>query len=202
MLGSIASFLVAAFALTGSPGPNTLSLAAVGASFGRVKGLEYMVGLSVGVLVVAAMVGTGLSGLILAVPGVTPIVSILAVLYFAYLAFRIATAPPLSEPTADTTQQAPRWYEGFSLSLVNPKAYAAMAALFSGYVLAASDPLADALFKAALIAATIFVVNITWLSLGAALTQKMRSPRTSRMINVSFAILLILSVAYSFALSF
>jgi threonine/homoserine/homoserine lactone efflux protein len=34
------------------------------------------------------------------------------------------------------------WFEGTFLSLVNPKAYAAMAALFSGFILVAGDPVA------------------------------------------------------------
>ena len=53
--------------------------------------------------------------------------------YFAFLAYRIATAPPLTENTEFGRQ--PSFAGGVFLSLVNPKAYAAMAALFSGFVL-------------------------------------------------------------------
>ena len=54
---TIGTFIVAALALTGSPGPNTLSLAAVGAAYGRVRGFRYMLGLNLGVFIVIAIVG-------------------------------------------------------------------------------------------------------------------------------------------------
>lgn len=204
MLTATLSFLLAALALTGSPGPNTLSMAAVGASFGRLRGIEYMVGLNLGMVVVIALVGTGMAGIVLAIPGLAPIVTVLAVAYFLYLAYRIATAPPLQAPAtkdrAAPTKPQPRWYEGFGLSLVNPKAYAAMAALFSGHVLVEGNQLADSLWKAGLLIATITVVNIAWLSVGAAMTSALQDPRISRMVNITFAILLLLSVAYAILL--
>ena len=95
---AVSAFILAALALTGSPGPNTLSVAAVGASFGRVRGLGYMIGLNVGMLAVITIVGTGVAGIILALPGFAPIVTILAGAYFLYLAYRIATAPRSPQP--------------------------------------------------------------------------------------------------------
>ena len=80
--------------------------------------------------------------MLLALPGAAPLVTLAAAAYFLWLAWRIATAPPLTASPAGPGT-APRWYEGAGLSLVNPKAYAAMAALFSGHVLLAG-PLAAA----------------------------------------------------------
>ena len=82
-----------------------------------------------------AIVASGVVGLLLAVPGATPIVTVLAAAYFLCLAWRIATAPPLAADTAQ--RRAPTFVGGLLLSLVNPKGYAAMAALFSGFVLRA-----------------------------------------------------------------
>lgn len=186
------SFILAALALTGSPGPNTLSLAAVGAAYGRRRGYRYMIGMDLGVWAVIAIVGSGISGLIFALPGVAPVVTGLAALYFLYLAWRIATAPPIgddNDPARD-----PKWYEGAGLSLVNPKAYAAMAAMFSGFVLVGAAPLADGLTKAGVLMVTIVCVNFAWLTAGAALTRFFRDPKLSRIINLTFAALLILSV--------
>ena len=55
------------------------------------------------------IVGSGLQSLLFAVPGVAPVVTLFAALYFAYLAYRIATAPPL-KADADPAQ-APRGVE-------------------------------------------------------------------------------------------
>jgi threonine/homoserine/homoserine lactone efflux protein len=191
-LETLGSFILAALALAGSPGPNTLSLAAVGAAFGRRSGLGYMAGMTLGMLIVITIVGSGISALVFALPGVAPVVTVAAAAYFLYLAWRIATAPPIGAARAD--RGVPKWYEGTGLSLVNPKAYAAMAAMFSGFVLIDGAPFGDGLAKAAMLVGVIVFVNLCWLTAGAFLTRFFRDPRTSRIINVTFAVLLIASV--------
>lgn len=188
----LAGFLVAAVALAGSPGPATLSLAAAGAAFGARRGIAYLVGLVAGMVAVMAIVASGVVGLLLALPGATPVVTGLAALYFAWLAWRIATAPPLSE---EGVQRAPPGFAaGLLLSLVNPKGYAAMAALYSGFVLLPGRLLPDAGLKLALLTAIIAAVNVGWLLAGAALTRWFRDPRSNRAINVAFALSLLASV--------
>ena len=89
-------FILAALALAGSPGPATLSLAATGAAFGARRGLGYMTGINLGMLGVITVTASGVVGILLALPGATPLISVVAGGYFLYLAFRIATAPPLA----------------------------------------------------------------------------------------------------------
>lgn len=191
-------FILAGLALAGSPGPNTLSLAAAGAAFGVRRSLAYLVGLCVGMIVVMAIVASGVAGLLLAIPGATPVVVILAAIYFVYLAWRIATAPPLSENAPDRKQ--PSFAGGVFLSLVNPKGYAAMAALFSGFVLMHERLVLDVAVKMAVLFVIITAVNVAWLLAGAVLTRFFREPRTNRAINVTFAVLLVVSVIFALAL--
>jgi threonine/homoserine/homoserine lactone efflux protein len=186
-------FVLAGFALAGSPGPNTLSLAATGAAFGARRGLGYLIGLSIGMVIVMGITATGVLGLVLALPGATPGVAGIAGVYFAYLAFRIATAPPLAESTE--ARREPSLAAGVIQSLINPKAYAAMAALFSGFVLVRSDVALDLAVKILVVIMIIVVVNLAWLAGGVALTRWFRDPRTNRIINVTFAVLLLASVA-------
>ena len=123
----------------------------------------------------------------------TPVVAGIAGVYFAYLAFRIATAPPLAESTE--ARREPSLAAGVIQSLINPKAYAAMAALFSGFVLVRSDVALDLAVKILVVMMIIVVVNLAWLAGGVALTRWFRDPRTNRIINVTFAVLLLASVA-------
>ena len=194
----VLGFVLAGFALAGSPGPATLSLAATGAAFGARSGLGYMTGIITGMVVVMGITATGVVSVLLTLPGATPVVTTLAAAYFLYLAFRIATAPPLAE-RADQHRQ-PTFAGGVFLSLVNPKGYAAMAALFSGFVLVRDRLALDAAAKTIVLVAIITAVNLAWLFAGAALTRSFRDPRTNRAINVTFAVLLVASVAV--ALSF
>jgi threonine/homoserine/homoserine lactone efflux protein len=189
----LVGFIVAGFALAGSPGPATLSLAASGAAFGARRGLAYMAGINLGMAGVMAITATGVVGVLLALPGAIPVVTVLSGGYFLYLAFRIATAPPLTE--RDEQRVPPSFAAGVFLSLVNPKGYAAMAALFSGFALVRERLALDAVAKAAVTAAVIILVNLAWLFAGAALTRTFRAPGPNRIINVTFAILLIASVA-------
>lgn len=190
---ALLGFLVAGFALAGSPGPNTLSIAASGAAFGYRRSIAFVVGIAVGMVAVMVITATGVAGLVLAIPGATPVVLIAAALYFVYLAYRIATAPPLQADTAE--HREPSLGAGFFQSLVNPKGYAAMAAMFSGFVLLPGRQDLDIVAKIAVLTGVIITVNIVWLVGGAALTQHMREPRTSRIINITFAALLLASLA-------
>ena len=191
------AFVLAALALAGSPGPATVSLAATAAAFGARRGLGYMAGIISGMVCVMAITATGVMGVLLAVPGATPVVAIMAAAYFVYLAFRIATAPPVTERTADERQ--PSFAGGVFLSLVNPKGYAAMAALFSGFVLIREGLALDAAAKMIVLLPMITAINAAWLFAGAALTRYFREPRSNRAINLTFAILLVASVAFALA---
>jgi len=194
---ALPGFLIAAIALAGSPGPATLSLAAIGASFGARRGVAYLVGLVVGMVAVMVLVASGVIGLLLAVPGASPVVTALAAIYFVWLAWRIAVAPPLSKE--EPQRRPPSFVAGLLLSLVNPKGYAAMAALYSGFVLVRDRLAADVALKMILLTVLIAAVNATWLLAGAGLTRFFHDPRTNRTINVAFALLLVASVALALA---
>ena len=129
-------------------------------------------------LAVMAITATGVLGLILTLPGATPIVAVISGAYFVYLAFRIATAPPLSA-TAEVRRQ-PSVGAGIFQSLVNPKAYAAMAALFSGFVLVHGRLALDLAAKIGLVTVILIVVNVAWLKAGAALTEQRRPAPPAR----------------------
>jgi threonine/homoserine/homoserine lactone efflux protein len=194
-MDSLLPFVIACVALAGSPGPATLSLAATGAAFGARRGLAYMTGIVVGMLAVMGVVVAGLVGILLARPGATPAVTALAAAYFVWLAARIAMAPPLTEE-GDARRQ-PSFAGGMFLSLINPKAYAAVSALYSGFVLVRGEIELDAAAKIAVMIAITAAVNAAWLTAGAGLTRFFRDPRSSRAMNVAFAALLVASVAFA-----
>jgi threonine/homoserine/homoserine lactone efflux protein len=185
-------FVLAGLALAGSPGPAVLSLAASGAAFGARRSLEYLAGIVTGMLGVMAITASGMVGLLLAVPGATSMVAILAAAYFAYLAWKIATAPPLGEASAE--HRRPSFLAGLLLSLINPKGYAAMAALFSGFTLVRGALVLDIAAKMAVLLLIVSASSIAWLFAGGALTGFFREKRSNRIINIVFAVLLLASV--------
>jgi threonine/homoserine/homoserine lactone efflux protein len=77
--------------------PGALDYGRDDAARGARRGLGYMAGIVIGIVGVMGIATTGVMGVLLAMPGATPVVIAAAAAYFAYLAFRIATAPPLAD---------------------------------------------------------------------------------------------------------
>ena len=151
-----------------------------------------MCGISLGTSTVIVLVATGLTGVLLTIPGVAPIVAAAAGAYILYLAWKIATAAPA--PTPDQQASAPAWYAGFGMAIANPKAYGAMGALFSGFPVLPEDPAADAALKTAMLAPLALLVNVIWMATGRGLARAMQDSRQSRILNVTFAVMLVASV--------
>ena len=83
------------------------------------------------------------------------------------------------------------------MAVANPKAFGAMAALYSGFPLMA-DPVAGAALKTGLLASFALTINTGWMLGGTALAGVMRDPVRSRALNLGFAAMLVVSVAALF----
>ncbi len=182
--GPVASLVLAALAVMGSPGPATISIAAVGGAFGIVRALPYLVGLVTGTIGVLLIVALGLSAALLSLPAIGPALTLAAVAYVVYLAWTIASAPPLA--ALDPARTPPPLWGGVVLGIANPKAYVAIAAVFAASRLAA-DAAADALAKTLILAAMIVVIHIVWLLAGTGLARLLANPAVARIANVAMA---------------
>jgi threonine/homoserine/homoserine lactone efflux protein len=190
---SLMPFFLAGVALVATPGPATLTIAATSAAFGPRQGVRVVIGLITSMTLIAALTAGGIAALVLSVPGVVPVGSLFAAAYLLYLAYRIATAPVLRDDM--NLSQAPSYRHGFLLNFVNPKAYAAAAGLFGGFVLVDHDPLFDALVKGLLMIFMLVLSDIAWIAAGRLLAGAFRDPRANRIINLLFALALLCSVA-------
>lgn len=197
-MDDLVPFLLAALALTCSPGPANFSLAAMGAAFGAARSVGYQAGSVLGMIVIMAVTASGLAALLLALPGVREAAVVAGLAYVLWLAWRIATAPPRSAGTPAVPSRPPTIAGGLVMQLANPKAYAAVAALFSGFVLQCDDPLADALWKSVALLGPILLATTLWVHLGALLARLVMRPRTQRCTNWAFALLLVVSTVVPF----
>lgn len=193
MLENVLSLLTLAIPLMTSPGPATVSLAAAGSAFGVRSGLPYLAGILVGNSAVLLMIATGITGLILALPAAIPVLTMVGLAYLLYLAWKIATAPTVRDD--GVAGAAPTLGGGFLLSLVNPKAYAAIGAVYASGSIVPGHPILDTALKLAVLTGVNCTGNTTWLALGALFSGLLRNPRTGRILNLSFAALLVVSVA-------
>lgn len=196
MISKILILWLTAIPLMGSPGPATLSLAALGSAYGIRDSIPYYFGVVLGTTGVLLMIGLGLTGILLAHPELALIVTVAAALYILYLAYRIATAPVGNEARDDAPP--PAFRSGLVLAIANPKAFAAIGAVYSGHEIIEGNVVADGFWKIICLVMVIVVVNYLWLAGGSAFSSVLSNPRTSRVVNRVFACLLVASVGLAF----
>ena len=184
---------LAAFPLMGSPGPATISLAGVGTGFGFRNGLQYLIGIVPGTIGVLLLVATGITTLVLAIPTFVTVLTTIAVVYILYLAWKIASAPILA--TDVTTSIAPSLASGFVLAIANPKAFAAIGAVYTSQTLINNNLIADSALKISALTVVIVVVNTAWLLFGSFFSRLLHHRILGRVANLAFAVMLLVSVA-------
>lgn len=189
------ALILAAAVVMGSPGPATISVTAVAAAFGLRRSLGYLCGVILGTIVVLLAVATGIVAALLSLPQIAPVLVAASAAYILYLAYRIATAPPLTRQSEDAN--APSLAGGFLLAVANPKAYVAIAAVFAGTTLAEAGAL-DTLAKTAVLAVMIVVIHVCWLLAGASFRRVLYDPLMSRIVNLVFAGVLVATVLLAF----
>jgi threonine/homoserine/homoserine lactone efflux protein len=186
--GSVGPLLFISLAIMGSPGPATISLMAAGSASGVRRSLPYLIGIIVGTTIVLLAVATGITATLLAVPAIGSILIWVSVAYIVWLAYHIAAAPPLSEPTAVSSTFSVAG--GIFLGIANPKAWVAIAAVFaSGHL--ANDTRTDGAAKIALLTAMIIAICAIWLVAGTSIAPLLRDPGRARMVNAALAVALV-----------
>lgn len=125
------TFAAAVFFLIITPGPGVLSIAGVGAAFGKNAGIRYLTGLFIGSNMVLAAVISGVTAALLADERLRFILFVASICYLGYLALRIALAG--SKIAFIERSAPPGILGGITLQMINPKAYAVNTALFSGF---------------------------------------------------------------------
>lgn len=197
MLGNLVLLWLAAFPLMGSPGPATLSLASLGAAFGFRASLPYLAGIIVGTTAVLGIIAAGVTTALAAQPVLLIGLQVAAGLYILYLAWKIATAPvgPLTvQDDQEDGGVVTSFLPGLGLAIANPKAFAAIGAVYSGHMVVAGNYTLDAAIKLAALTAVIVIVNTTWLGFGATFARFLTHPVAGRAVNVAFAVMLVVSV--------
>ena len=99
--GSAGPLLVTSLAIMGSPGPATISLTAAGSAYGVIRSLPYLVGIICGTTIVLVAVATGITSTLLVLPALRTVLLAISAAYILWLAYHVATAPPLLPRTYD-----------------------------------------------------------------------------------------------------
>ncbi|MBO0745348.1 MAG: LysE family transporter [Candidatus Dormibacteraeota bacterium] len=191
-LGGLA---LSAAAVTGTPGPSNLSLLAAGSAYGIGRCRRYLLGIVGGTLIVLAAVATGVTAMLRAAPVLVPVALVCGALYILWLAYHIATAPPLTS-SLETRAAAPSWPGGLLLGVANPKAWIALAAVFAT-ARAVGTGLVATGARVGVVAAMVCAASATWLVAGRVVAPLFSAPRRARIVNVGLAVALVGATALS-----
>ena len=187
------TFVLAIVLMLSTPGPGVLSAAGVGAGFGPRAGLRYVAGLCIGQALVFAAVAAGLSAFVLATPWLRLTLMALSFCYLLYLACRISFAG--SKIAFIKSEQAPGLVAGLLLQPINPKAYAVLTALLTGFPLYPEAYWAEIAIKFVILNIVWIPIHVVWVYFGVSLKRLNLSPKAQRGINMAMALSMLLVVS-------
>ncbi|HEV8374426.1 MAG TPA: LysE family translocator [Actinomycetota bacterium] len=183
------------FAFVGSitPGPNNALLLASGIRFGFGRTVRHVAGTAVGMAALILAVAAGIGVLLLAVPGADLALKVIGSAYLLYLAFRIAGSrgggrADISRPLGVLSAAA--------FQFANVKAWLFALAAAGTFLPPELAPAAGALAVAATCAVVILGTAAVWAAGGAALHRVVDGGRAQRIVNLTLALLLAVSVAF------
>ena len=195
MLEAVAALVIATAALLGSPGPATLSLAAVAATSGISRGLPYYAGIISGLLFAIIGAIVGLATVLTRWPQVSLVLQVLGASYILYIAWKIATAPVATDVDGNDVRP-PGFRDGLILNVLNVKAYAAILAILSQFLLPFDDLVVAYSVSAAICFGVAMVVDFMWLAAGAFLQTLFREPRSARITRIVFGLMIVASLVW------
>jgi threonine/homoserine/homoserine lactone efflux protein len=179
-----------AFVTSITPGPNNLMLMASGANFGLRRTLPHMLGVALGFVIMAALVGLGLVQVFAAVPWLYLVLKVGCVVYLLWLAWKIANA---AAPDGGEAAGRPLTFvQAAAFQWVNPKAWAM--ALTAVTVYAPGQTTMAVLTVAAVFGAVNLPSVGSWAWLGVQMRRVLTSPGRLRAFNMTMAALLVASL--------
>jgi threonine/homoserine/homoserine lactone efflux protein len=193
-LEQAAAFLVFALVAAVTPGPSNVMLTGTGAAVGVARGLPCLAGVALGMGLLILAVGLGLGQLVLGHAVVLRALNWGGALFLLWLAWKIATAPPVAPGEA----ARPVGFWGAALfQWVNPKSWLVSASAAGAYLHGAGEgALAEAATLAALFVAAAAPSGLLWLAFGASLNRWLRGARAARIVNLAMGASLAASVAF------
>ena len=190
----LALYLLVQFAFASSitPGPNNLMLMASGANYGLRRTVPHMLGVSLGHSFMVVMVGVALLRLFHAVPVLNTILTVGAVVYMTWLAWKIATALP---PEARAVTGTPfTFLQAAAFQWVNPKAWVMAITAITAYAPQDWSAPAGSLLVAVVFLCTNLPSITLWAVLGVQVRRFLGTARRLRIFNVTMAVLLLASL--------
>ena len=156
-----------------SPGPNVVLLTASGARFGFKATVPHILGVALGVGIIAGLTGLGIGVLILTVPWLILGLKIVAALWILWMAWGLWQARPVTK--RETGIRPFRFVEAVLFQAVNPKIW--IVALAAAIYVSDFPPSQQAMYLAAAFSGINLLVCLFWTWAGSLLSLLLNNPR-------------------------
>ena len=191
-LDLLIALTVFACAMSFTPGPNNIMLAASGVNFGFMHTIPHMLGVTIGFAVLLVGCAAGLGLVFAAAPELHLVLKVGGALYMLWLAFKVATAHVAGDEGRGPARPF-TFFQAAAFQWINPKAVVAALSAITLYVRPGRFGTDFPVMLAILSVFTVGAVT-TWTGFGVALRRLMRNRAYARIFNVSMALLLVASI--------
>jgi threonine/homoserine/homoserine lactone efflux protein len=184
-----------ALAMSLSPGPNNIMIAAIAGRHGVRRTMPYLLGTLFGVTTLMLAIGLGLGSLFLRWPSAHSWLKIIGVAYMLWLAWCVATAPVSIQPPAERPF-------GFLTAVIfqwlNPKAWMMALGGFSIFTTVGGTIHAETLLIAFTFALAFVPAVSLWTVIGLTAKRFLNSKKSVAAFNAVMGILIVLSAGAVF----
>jgi threonine/homoserine/homoserine lactone efflux protein len=179
------------FASSVTPGPNNLMLMASGVNFGFILTLPHILGVSLGFVFMAILVGLGVMKLFDTYPMTYDILKVMTVFYMLYLAYKIATSSNNMDENK-TSSRPMTFLQAAMFQWINPKAWSIALTAISVY--APSKSIHAVVLVSVISGLVGFPCMTCWVTLGTKIKTLLTKPSSLKVFNYTMATLLVLSL--------
>lgn len=178
-------------AMSISPGPVNMIILSSGVDYGAKKTMPYVSGATIGFTLLLLFVGFFFNKLIESYPFLLTFISIAGVLYIIYMGYKIASSHPEIEVKKTNI---PKFYEGFLLQWLNPKAW--IACVSGASIFSSHESYGPFLLFASIYFIVCYVSLAIWAILGEKIAFLLKSRFRLRLFNLLTGLLLIVTAIY------
>ncbi len=178
-----------------SPGPNVIMLTASGAQFGFRKTLPHLLGVALGVGIIAGLTGLGIGALLQTYPQLELALKIIAAAWILWMAWQLWMST--YRPESKQRKKPFTFFQAVLFQWVNPKIWAVALTASSAYG-AGLPPIKEALRLASAFSGLNLFVCLFWTSAGSLLAYLLTRPNVWRIFMRGMALALAATAAMVF----
>ncbi len=192
MTSLLIAMILFSLAMSISPGPVNMIILSSGVNYGVKRTIPYVSGATVGFTLLLLFIGLGFFQFIKSYPFFLTYLAIGGSLYIIYIGIKILSAKP--EIEVKKKSNIPKFYEGFLLQWLNPKAWIACVSGVS--IFSSAESYVPFLIFSGIYFLVCYASLAVWAIMGAKVSSLLNSHFRLRLFNLAMGLLLIVTAGY------